>query len=207
VALAANGDTVKVGEEHTGTKYTLIENTTPGTQEAGFVGKASGVGVLGESVNGTGVIGRSTAHAGVQGFSIDDAGVNGFGVFGVWAHGSSFGVTGVSFAGQGVHGEAETGVGGYFTATTGTALQVAGKATFSRSGRATVLKGKPYADVDLRTKGGLSGTPLCFANLMSYRTGVYVAAVRPNYPSTGKLRIYLNKAVTSSTDVAYFVAN
>jgi len=54
-------------------------------------------------------------------------------------------------------------------------------------------------------KEGLSSSSLCFANLMTYRAGYCVAAVRPNYPSTGKLRIYLNKALTSATYAAYFV--
>ena len=53
--------------------------------------------------------------------------------------------------------------------------------------------------------GGLSGTPLCFANLRSYRSGVAVAAVRPNYPTAGKMRIYLTKTVWRSTSVAWIV--
>ncbi len=44
-----------------------------------------------------------------------------------------------------------------------------------------------------------------FANLLAYRSGVSVAAVRPNYPSTGKLRIYLNKAIASNTYLPWLV--
>jgi hypothetical protein len=77
----------------------------------------------------------------------------------------------------------------------------------SRSGRASILAGRSYVDFDLRSKGGLTGTPLCFATLRSYRPGVYVAAVRANYPSSGKARIYLNKAVSSTTNVSWFVLN
>ena len=62
-------------------------------------------------------------------------------------------------------------------------------------------------DIDLRQKGGLSGTPLCFANVTSYRPGVFVTMVRPNYPVLGKVRIYLNRAVSSNTFVAWFVLN
>ena len=61
-----------------------------------------------------------------------------------------------------------------------TALRVTGKARLTRSGRATVSAGRSSVDIDLRTKGGLTGTPLCFANLMSYRPGVFVTTVRPN---------------------------
>lgn len=89
----------------------------------------------------------------------------------------------------------------------GAAIDVRGPAYFSRSGRLTVPAGCAYADVDLRSKGGLYGTPLCFANLMSYRSGIHVAAVRANYPTTGKARIYLNRAVSNPTYVAWFVVN
>ena len=34
---------------------------------------------------------------------------------------------------------------------------------------------------------------------------MHVEAVRPNVPSFGKMRIYLNKAVTASTAVAWTV--
>jgi hypothetical protein len=85
------------------------------------------------------------------------------------------------------------------------ALVVGGKATFSRSGRATIPAGTDHIDVDLKPKGGLGGTPLCFANLQVRRAGVHVEAVRPNVPSFGKLRIYLNQSVSSSTPVAWIV--
>jgi hypothetical protein len=52
----------------------------------------------------------------------------------------------------------------------------------------------------------LPGTGLLpngFATLQRYRAGVYVAAVRPNYPSAGQMRIYLNKRVASSIPVAW----
>ena len=94
------------------------------------------------------------------------------------------GVWGMATEGQGVRGEATNGIGVYATATTGTALRVNGKAAFKRSGKATVASGHSYVDVTVA--GGLAGTPLCFANLMTYRSGVSVAAVRPNYPTWAK---------------------
>ena len=39
---------------------------------------------------------------------------------------------------------------------------------------------------------------------MSYRPGVFVTNVRPNYP-WGKVRIYLNKPLASSAWVAWMV--
>ena len=80
-----------------------------------------------------------------------------------------------------------------------------GHVLMSRSGRATVVKGSAHVDVDLRSKGGLGGTPLCFANVMSYRPGVFVTMVRPNYPIAGKARIYLNRLASANTYVAWFV--
>jgi hypothetical protein len=206
-ALAANGDAVKVGEAHTATTYTMIENTTPGDQQAGFIGKASGVGVLGESTTGQGVIGRSTSGTGVQGYSVDGAGLNGFGgPYGLWADGGTIGAQGRSWEGIGVRGEATTGVGVYATATTGAALQVAGKARFSRSGRAAVLPGRK--SVDITVAGGLAANSVVHATLQTYRPGVSVAAVRTRYPSSGKARIYLTKvaSTTSRTYVGWFAA-
>ena len=90
-------------------------------------------------------------------------------------------------------------VGGW----SGKALQVVGRAYFSRSGKATVTAG--HLSVTVTVPGGLSGTPLCFANLRSYRSGVAVAAVRPNYPTAGKMRIYLTKTMSRSTSVSWIV--
>jgi hypothetical protein len=89
------------------------------------------------------------------------------------------------------------------------ALKVRGKVQFSRSGRATIRKGRSFVDIDFTYYSGdvygLGGTPLCFANVMSYRPGVFVTNVRPNYPVSGKLRIYINRAVSANTYVAWFV--
>jgi len=152
-------------------------------------------------------VGNGTAIAGYTGASDDTVTPRpNTAILGIASQNASTarGVVGVTTVGQGVRGDATTGVGGYFTAT-GTALQVAGKAAFSRSGRAPVPRGRAHVDVDLGTKGGLSGTPLCFANLLYYRSGVHVAAVRPNYPTAGKMRIHLNRAVTAATNVAWVV--
>lgn len=123
--------------------------------------------------------------------------------------GTSLGMTG--WTSSGVQGHASEAGGYGVTASNAhleTALYVIGKARLaSRSGRATVGAGKSTVDVDLRQKGGLRGTPLCFANLMSYRPGVSVTTVRPNYPVAGKARIYLNRAVSANTFVAWFVLN
>lgn len=159
---------------------------------SGVRGEATtGSGVLGVAPNGSGVEGSSTMGNGVLGSSEE-----GTGVFGT-----------ITLSGDAVHGHsfATAGVGVRASAEAGTALVVDGKAEFSRSGRATIPAGADHIDVDLKPKGGLGGTPLCFANLQVRRSGVHVEAVRPNVPSFGKLRIYLNQSVSASTPVAWIV--
>ncbi len=89
----------------------------------------------------------------------------------------------------------------------GRALVVVGTASFSRSGRATVPAGASHVDVNVAASGGLSGTPLCFANILTRRAGIHVESVRPNTPSTGRVRIFLSKAVPGPTFVSWLVLN
>lgn len=143
-----------------------------------------------------------------------DTGVWGFGGWGVFGASDATGTGVYGFSGgsvppapanTGVVGYSNTGVGVYASSTSGSALQVSGKARFSRAGRARIAAGGQYVDVTV--SGGLAGSPVCLANLQTYRAGYYVAAVRPNYPSAGKMRIYLNKVLGTATYVSYFVAN
>jgi hypothetical protein len=142
-------------------------------------------------------------NQGSSGTALFAQGFGGTGVFGE-TEGINPGTAGV----VGVAGN-EVGVGVLAgSPVDGTALRVSWKARLvTRSGRATVAAGKSSVDIDLRSKGGLSGTPLCFANLMSYRPGVFVTTIRPNYPVRGKARIYLNRSVSANTFVAWFVLN
>ena len=187
--LGTNGDTMHVGEDHTATATTSISAT-----------------------GSHAFLAQTDAGDGLRGWS---DGAASSGVFGYATNASGFGVYGKN-GGRGVAALGTYGAA-LWASTNGWAAPLAlkiegnssfiGKASFSRSGRATVAAGKAYVDVDLRPKGGLAGTPLVFANLMSYRSGVHVAAVRPNYPSAGKVRIQLSKVVTASTLVAWLVLN
>ena len=154
------------------------------------------VGVSGWSPGGTGTVGSSATGTGVDGVSTSGIGVHG-------ASESSAGVSGHATTGVGVHGLGGDGTGVLAESTSGTALNVIGKTHFNRSGKATVPAG--HRSVDVTVPGGLGGTPLCFANIRIYRSGVAVAAVRPNWPSSGKIRIYLTKVMTSSTSVSWMV--
>jgi hypothetical protein len=83
----------------------------------------------------------------------------------------------------------------------GFALQVNGRAKFSRSGRTAVSAGKSSKIVLL---SGLTSSNLVIATLQTHRTGVYIAAA---VPTTGRFTLYLNKAVTATTYFAWFVLN
>jgi hypothetical protein len=163
-------------------------------------------GVYAQAVNGSGVLAESTNGPGVQGTtyasgqpSVTGRAIVGGNLVAVGSLGNGIGV--------GAYGYSPDGTGVWAESKTGVALDVIGKARFSRSGRATIGAGKRYVDVSLASKGGLGGTPLLFATLRTYRSGVYVAGVRPNYPSTGKFRIYLNKALSAATYVSWMVLN
>jgi hypothetical protein len=157
----------------------------------------SAAGVEGNSGSGPGVFGGSTTRTGVQGFSGSGS------VPGPQAKTGVHGYAAADASAVGVHGQTTSGTGVRAAATTGTALLVVGKASFSRSGRTLVGAGKAYVDVTV--PGGVVSTALCFANLAVYRSGVTVAAVRPAYPTAGKMRIYLNKAIPTATNVAWIV--
>lgn len=200
VRAATDGDVV-LGQTNAATTTTEITSDADLVDVFAARSTTGGSGLVGESHQGTGVLGIG-AH-GVEGSSD-----TGMGVLGVSETGT--GVLGhITLSGSGVRGHSFSagGVGVFASAEAGTALKVSGKATFSRSGRASVRAGRSYVDVDLRAKGGLAGTPLAFANLLAYRVGVHVAAVRVNTPAVGMLRIQLNKAVASSTNVAWLVLN
>ena len=134
--------------------------------------------------------------SGVWGDS-DDLGVVGTGSIGVEGDGF-FGVLGVGAndpAAVGVLATGWDGTGNYI------ALDVRGKAKFSRSGRTTIGTGKSSVKINL---AGVSFSSLVFAVLRSNRTNRYVRAV---VPTTGSFTIYLNAAVTSSSYVVWFVVN
>ena len=176
---ATNADAIGVGITATGANAKGIQ----------VDGGAIGIDVSAQTTGGTAV----NASA----FGAGSIGVDGYGSIGVLGESQSG-------AGVGVKGTALAGTAGLFTATTGTALQTTGKVKLNRSGRATIGAGKYY--VDVAVAGGLAGSPLCFANLQTNRTGVYVQSVVPT-GSTGKIRIRLNKvaSASSSTYVAWVV--
>jgi hypothetical protein len=138
-------------------------------------------------------------------------GVYAFADWGVYADGFSLGVFGGAYSnGTGVH--AHTGnslppnpasnvaLRGTVSNSSQAGIQAYGKVQFpNRSGRATFASGQSSKSV---TISGVSSTNYAFAVLNASRTGVYVRAV---VPAANKITIYLSKAVTSSTPVAWVV--
>ena len=200
-------------------------NTNADADAAGVSGDgAFGPGVKGTSAGSTGVIGQAMTY-GVCGIS-DITGVHGAGgVRGVHGHsdqGSGVAATTdkgwaleaqATGTGTGVHVQSVTGTaldaratgtgtGVHAESAAGSALEVVGKVKLNRSGRTNIANGK--TSVVITVPGGVNATSLCFASLTVYRSGVYVAAVRPNYPA-GKMTVYLNKAIGAATIVSWVV--
>jgi len=130
----------------------------------------------------------------------------------IWGDSEEVGVEGsgaVGVRGDGFFGMvaagAQGGVGirawGFDGAGNDVALDVRGKATFSKSGRSTIAAGKSSIKI---YKAGVTFSSLVFAVLRSNRSGRYVRAV---VPTAGSFTIYLNAAVTSSSYVVWFVLN
>jgi hypothetical protein len=159
----------------------------------------------------TGVYGEATQDAdarGVSGKSTSGHGVHGDATSGHAVHGDAttgHAVHGAATSGRGVQGAATTGVGVRAEATLGVALDVDGRAVFSRSGRASVPAGAMRVDVTV--PGGLDSNANVLATLQIKRGKVHVVAARPNYPSSGKVRIYLSDvaSTTVATPLAWFV--
>lgn len=161
----------------------------------------------------TGLYGWSSGTdyaSGVLGESVTGAGVLGWGQWGVIGWGWP-GVLGSSGAGTGVHGHggatnppvqpAKTGVLAT-CAPDGVALDARGKVKFSRSSRSKYfLAGRSSLKV---TMTGVTSSSYVLATLQSKRTGIYVQSV---VCSSGYFTIYLNKAVSSKTYVAFLVIN
>ncbi len=107
--------------------------------------------------------------------------------------------------GQGVHGavgvlgKSDSGVGVHASSGSGMALQVTGKASFSRSGLATVRAGTKSVTVKLP---GVLGTSLVLATLQQASGAIGVAAA---VPASGSFTIHLTAAPKKNAKVAYLV--
>jgi hypothetical protein len=131
--------------------------------------------------------------------AIEAQGHRGMGVYSV---GGSHGVYGKTAGGQGVRGEATTGTGVYAQAgTSGTALNVRGKAIFSRSGKVGAVAGAVSVT---KTLPGLTSASIVFAVLNTNEPGVWVRAA---VAGAGTFTVYFNTPLPTSAAVGWFVLN
>lgn len=226
VGVTTSGEAGTVGVRgigHTGVMGSMDGGYTDAGAPAGVYGVGllnGGSGVVGQGFAAPAVLGKGTGTMGVMGtsdssggpavhgWSLYQTGVSGYvGTSGMsaWAGGPD-GIRGVddaqSTSGRGVYGYSKVGTGVVAeAASTGVGLRVIGKAAFSRSGRLGITAS--HSSVS-KTLAGVTTSSLIIAVLQTYRSGVYVAAA---VPASGKFTIYLNKAVTATTYVAYFVIN
>jgi hypothetical protein len=165
-------------------------------------------GVYGYSATetGSGVWGETFAVGTANGVYGQANDYGGSGVFGQ-NDGTGYGVAGRATnvnGGTGVLGDAPnsaSGIGVEADSATGTALNVQGKATFSRSGLVTILAGKNFRTVAL---AAVTTASMILATSQQNK-GVYVKAA---VPGTGSFTIRLTaNAPTGGLKVAYFVLN
>jgi hypothetical protein len=169
---------------------------------------AGGTGVSGIVTNGIGVAGTATAGIGIAGQSAATDAIVGTSAAaahsGVWGNntGGGYGVSG-STAGAGTAGvwgsNSGAGAGVRASSASGRALDVIGKAHFSRSGKAFVGPGSKSVTIGL---AGIKPSSMVFANLAKNVSGRAVAAV---VAGSGSFTIYLNGTVASATPVVWFV--
>jgi hypothetical protein len=139
-------------------------------------------GVLGDSSFGAGVIGQSSASDGVIGITKADYAI------GVAAFDHS------SAGGMGVLAESNEGI----------ALWVNGKASFTRSGVASVTTNE--TSVAVTVPGGLTSSSYALAVLQTDSGTISVRSAVPN-PSTGNVTINLSGEAPAGTTVAWLVIN
>jgi hypothetical protein len=115
--------------------------------------------------------------------------------------GSGIGVEGATGSGSGVYGHATSGIGVNAYANGGIALQVQGRAKFSRSGTVLVGAGTASKAVSL---SGTTGNSMILA-IAQQNANVFVKAT---VPAAGSFTIYLTgNAPAGGLKVAYFVLN
>jgi len=167
---------------------------------SGVIGVAGDPGTPGNAD----AIALNTGETGVYGFAAispnsvgvwGDSDSSGTGVVGS----GGYGVFGAGY--YGVYGIGQVGVQASAGSTSQIALNVTGKAKFSRSGRTYVATGTYVRRINMT---GVTTASYVIATLQTRRIGVYVHAV---VPAAGYFLIYLNKAVTANTWVGYLVIN
>ena len=195
------GGAVQASVHNPSNSSPAVSAQTNGTGLAMLASSIGGSGVHGVSVGVgdvepgvvAGVWGDSSTHAGVVGTSTDS-----FGVIGFTQAAGQAGVLGADASAGG-------GIGLAASSTNGTALQVDGVASFSRSGMATVAgtSSEPAESVTV-TGVALTSSSLILATPQGTVAGVGIEGVLPDV-SGSSFEIYLTEAIEVSLDIAWFV--
>lgn len=221
LSIAAHDvDDVQLGAGNASTAATTITNATADANAFEGAATGTGYGVQGSSTGGPGLLGWSVsapaavdpgtlAYTGIYGWAPTNPDAD-FVAAGVWGDSDDWGVIGsgdvgvYGYGNNGVVGEgagAFAGVVALASSSANLALEVIGKAKFSRSGRSTIAKGHSSLKVTL---AGTSTSSHVFAVLGSVETGRWIRAV---VPASGSFTIYLNTTTTASAYVHWFVIN
>jgi hypothetical protein len=152
-------------------------------------------GVKGDSDTGVGVWGTSDTGFGVLGTG--GIGLYGLGGYGVYAEGTDAGLY------ASAEGGCTTDPQGHVSCGIGVAIQVAGRAKFSRSGKAVIAAGTSSKKISAIA---MYSDSLVLGTLQQNRAGVYVQAIVTD-PADSSFTIYLNQSVGSNTTVGWFIAN
>ena len=198
----ASTDTVPVADfTVAGHRTGIVGVTGTGTGIANNTGEVGIYGFSDLSGNSTGVWGDTGSGYGVLGTGY--VGVYGNGAIGVVGDVNLTGTGVYGFIGSGFPPVPPVGVAVQATAATTaqTALNVSGKARFSRSGRTRILAGHSARRINMV---GVTTSSYILATLQTRRAGVYVHAV---VPAAGYFTIYLNKNVSAATYIGYLVIN
>lgn len=199
-ATATQGQPVIDGQANYATSVTGIQNTD--ANEPAFRVDAAGTGIGISSIAGAAGIGVFGFTGGDCCAAYEGDGVHGSGsdngVSGQTANRAASGVYGQNDGtGYGVAGRANYGTGVLADSSNGTALEVNGKAKFSRSGVVTISYPSKSAIV---TGFPVTSKSLVLAAIQKYLAGVYVVAAVPVLSgSSNSFTIYLNKAPGTST--------
>ncbi len=207
-AIAANGDGIVVGGVRVGSLSSLVLRTTDGTMGGAYQVWADLCHDDGGALSPmSGVFGYSTTVSphGSSGVRGSTSSPNQYGVHATTdaAYGTALKADCAVASGTAVRAIAPIdGVGVDASAPAGaTALNVYGRAAFSRSGVGSVAKKKKSATVTVPS--GLATTALVFATLQNAGSGVYLASAARI--STTQFRVNLNKKAPNTTRFAWFV--
>jgi hypothetical protein len=195
-AVAASGDALILGETNSASGNTLLSRFGPNTSDITLCSAdrgitsnsyaADGIGIKGETfgIGGTGIRAETQGHNSQIGLDADATFMVGEGIA--------------------VRGRTKNGIGVYAEATGGYALQVQGRAVFSRSGRSTVSAGQSSKTVN---SFGIEPSAIVVATVQGNPAGVWVRNVSIN-AANDTFTIRLNKAAPSGgVTVGFFIVN